>query len=284
MKIRWIMDISNFSWVPSITTTAFFAVVLFLARNLITNRLTKSVQHEYDVKLEALRSQFRESEERFKADLHTKETEIVALRTGAMDVMASRQIYLDKRRLEAVDQILEAFTALNPARSLSATMSIYKFKEVAEKAEYDPKTREFFKAFGMGVDAKSLDINMYSKARPFVSPMVWATFSAFRAICLHAVVRWHVICYGLGSRDLTDNEAINNLIKSVLPHLGPYLDEHGPVCYNSLLEGLESKLMQEIDLMISGSESDKECIDKAANILKHANKINEDVTRCQAST
>ena len=75
-------------WLPSITTTSLFALALWLSRKLFVTRLTRSVGHEFDKQLEALRS-----------DLHAREAEIEALRSGALTAIASRQIALDKRVL-----------------------------------------------------------------------------------------------------------------------------------------------------------------------------------------
>ena len=102
------------SWLPSVTTTALLALALWLGRNLIATRLVKSVEHEFNTKLESLRAELRKNEEElFKADLRSKEAEIAALRGGAMTAMASRQVALDKRRLDAVDQLWSALTALD---------------------------------------------------------------------------------------------------------------------------------------------------------------------------
>lgn len=77
------------------------ATLGWLARNLILTRLKATVQHEFDGKLEALRTDLRKSEESFRADLRAKETDIQVLRSGALSGMASRQATLDKRRLQA---------------------------------------------------------------------------------------------------------------------------------------------------------------------------------------
>jgi len=111
------MDLN--SWFPPLITTALFAAALWLGRNVISTRLTKSVEYEFNKKLELVRSQMRESEERLKAELRTKETEIAALRSGALSALASRQVALDKRRLEAVDQLWASVTALGPARAIA---------------------------------------------------------------------------------------------------------------------------------------------------------------------
>ncbi|MBI3902634.1 MAG: hypothetical protein HY306_06785 [Nitrosomonadales bacterium] len=109
-------------WLPPISTTAIFGLVLWLGRNLIATRLTKSVQHEFDTKLESLRTELRKNEELFRADLRAKEAEIAVLRSGAMTAMASRQVAFDKRRLEAIDQLWSAFIALGPAKWILVSM------------------------------------------------------------------------------------------------------------------------------------------------------------------
>mgnify|MGYP007037817717 CR=1 FL=1 len=66
----------------------------WLGRHLITTRLKASVQHEFDEKLEAIRTEFRKSEESFKSDLRAKENQIAALQGGALSGMVSRQAAL----------------------------------------------------------------------------------------------------------------------------------------------------------------------------------------------
>lgn len=260
---------SLYYWLP----TALFAAALWLGRNLISTRLTKSVQHEFDTKLEVLRSQLKESEERLKADLRVKETEIAVLRSGAMSAMASRQIAVDKRRLEAIDQLWTAFNSLNPARYLSIALSTLKFEAVAKKTETDPKMRQFVETLGAGFDPKTLDHASAAKARPFVSQVAWATYSAYTAVCMHAVTRWQVLRFGLGTQDLINNDLIGKLIKAALPHLTDYINEHGPNCYHLVLESLETKLLQDIQAMLAGVESDKASIKQAAEILKCSNEV-----------
>ena len=119
-------------WIPATATTLVLAGLLWLMRSLIATRLAKSVQHEFDAKLEKLRAQFRKSEEVLKADLRSKETEISALRSGAMTALANRQIALDRRRLDAVDQLWSAVTALAPARVISHMMASIKFEAAAK--------------------------------------------------------------------------------------------------------------------------------------------------------
>jgi hypothetical protein len=265
------MDLSP--WLPSVATTGLFAAALWLARKLIVARLARSIEHEFNAKLEALRTQFREGEERLRADLRAREAELGALRSGALSALASRQAALDKRRLEAVDQLWAAVTALAPARTIAMSMSVFNFKLVAARAAHDPKLRSFFETIGAGFDQKNLDLSGAAKARPFVNPMVWAVFSAIQAIIFNAVMRWQVVRAGLGPEDFARYDVMNGLIKSVLPNHANYVDEHGPDGYFHLLEALDSRLLAEIQTMLSGVQADKESVDQAAEILRRAEDL-----------
>lgn len=260
-------------WLPALTTTGLLAAALWLGRQLISTRLTKSVEHEFDKKIESVRADMRASEERLKAQLREKEAEISALRSGALSVLASRQAALDKRRLEAVDQIWASFNALAPTRGLAASMSVIKFESAAQQAEHDPKVRQFFEMMGAGFDAKTLDLSGAAKARPFLTPLVWAIFSAIQAVTMHSVMRWHVLKGGLGTTDFADTKAIEKLVVAALPHYAEYLEKNGPSVYYYVLEALDARLLAEIQNMLSGVESDRASIEQAAEIVRQANAL-----------
>lgn len=262
-------------WFPALTTTAALAAVLWLCRQLISTRLTKSVEHEFNTKIESVRMEMHASEERLKAQLREKEAEISALRSGALTALASRHASLDKRRLEAVDQLWASFNALAPARAIAANLSVIKFESAAKLAENDPKVRQFFEMIGAGFDLKTLDLSGAAKARPFLTPLVWAIFSAIQAITFHSVMRWHILKGGLGTTDFSDNKAIENLVVAALPHYAEYLEKNGPSVYYHVLEALDARLLDEIQNMLLGVESDKASIEQAAEIVRQANALQE---------
>jgi hypothetical protein len=265
------MDLSP--WFPALTTTGMLAGALWLGRELISTRLTKSVQHDFDKKLESVKAEFRASEERFRAQLREKEAEISALRSGVLTVLASRQAALDKRRLEAVDQLWSSFDALAPARAIAANIAVIDFESAAKQAEKDPKVRQFFEQIEQGFDLKSLDLTGAAKARPFLSPMVWAVYSAIRAITFHSVMRLQILKAGLGTKDFADHKAIQRLVVAALPHYSEYLEKHGPSVYYYVLEALDEKLLAELQSMLSGSEGDKASLQQAAEIIRQANAL-----------
>lgn len=267
------MDVTP--WIPSITTTSLLAVALWLGRNVIKTRLTKSVEHEFNTKLEALRSEFRQREELLKADLRSKETDIATLRSGVMDAMASRHMAMDKRRLEAVDQLWSAVTAQAPAKAVASFMAVLKFEAVAEEAARNREFRQIFEAMGLGCDPKTFDLSGAAKARPFVSSMAWALYSAYSAIAGVAVIKLQAIKSGIGAKDFSSKEVVAKLVKAALPHRSRYIDEHGDVAYYYLLDELEQRLLEECRKMLAGEETDKTGLERAAEIVKLSTQLSE---------
>lgn len=271
------MSISD--WIPPITTAAGLGIVGWLLRNWISTRLAKSVGFEFDRKLELLKAELRTSEERLRADLRAKEAEIATLRVGAMTALSNRQIAVDKRRLDAIDQLWASVLSLSKARGISLMMSVLKFEAVAESAERDPKMRDFLKGISGGFNI-STDLNLgdASKARPFVSPLAWATYTAMVAIISNGAMRWHVAQGGLGAKDFSDHSALANMIKAALPEYSGYVNEHGILGIHFLVEKLELKLLEEFRVMMSGANADRASVQQAAEILKYSTELAKEPT------
>lgn len=270
-------------WIPAVSTTFLFGLAVWLFRKLIVTRLAKSVQHEFDNKLEVIQAELRRSEESFKADLRSKENQIAALRGGALSALASRQAVLDKRRLEAVEQIWEAVTSLARLKYASQIMGTIKFDVASAMAAKDPKMREAFEVFATPMDKVDTPENKNAeKARPFVPQIAWALFSAYRAIILLAVTQFHLLKSGLDGTKLL--AAPENLIKAALPHRTEYIEKHGYAAYSYLLDELESRLLAELQKMFEGGESGKATIDQASAIVKEVDRAMESARSANAET
>ena len=270
-------------WVPAISTTALLGFVLWLLRSFISNWLAKSVQHEFDKKLETLRTNLRKSEESFKADLRSKETQITDLRGAAMSGLANRQVALYKRRIEAVDQLWSAFTSLGPLKGASALMAVVKFEASAQEAAKNPKMREMFESIGKPFDLRKMQKSDASKARPFVSQIAWAFFSAYQAILLFAVLKIHMLKAGIDLPEGLDTEFVTKMIQVALPHQTEYIKKYGSSAFHYLLDELESRLLEELQKILQGVESDQASIEQAAAILKESERFMEKLSQSAPS-
>lgn len=260
-------------WVPALSTTALLVMAGWLGRHLLMTRLKASVSHEFDEKLEKLRSQFRGSEERLKADLQAKEAEIGALRSGALTAMASRQVTVDKRRLQAIDQMWSAVSKLAPAKAVVSMMAPLKFEVAAERAVNEPRLQQLFESLSGGVDIAKLDQSAAHRARPFVTPMAWALYSALVAVVSQALLRATVLRSGVDPKGLLKKDTLPQLLKAVLPDFAGHIDQYGSLSDPFILEQLEAELLKELQKMAEGVASDQASVDRAAEILKRVTNL-----------
>jgi hypothetical protein len=249
-------------WIPAGT----LALIVWLARNLIVTRLKAAVQSEFDIKLAEVSADLRKSEEFLKSELRAKDAEISALRDGAMTALVSRQVAVDKRRLEAVDQVWASVTSLNQARAASRFLSHLNFEALARGVKSNPKVQEFLNAPCFQYDPKQLrpDANA---ARPFVTPMVWAVYSALFSVCTHAPMVADAIRSGLDVDQLIDQAPMQRLVAAALPELADQVAKvknHG--WYDIYIVPLERRLLEELRSMLDGQSLDRERVGQAAKI------------------
>jgi hypothetical protein len=232
------------------------------------------VKHEFDTKLENLKAELKTKEEVLKADLRVKENELAALRGGAMSAIASRQMAIDKRRLKAIDQLWDAFNKLAPLRNMAEIIAVYDFDAAAKAAESNPKLRQAFEMLAQLADPAKIDFGEAHKARPFVSPMGWAYFAAYNAIAMQAMAKAQVLRFGMPAK-LVSNDKITNLVKTALPEFAATIDQHGDAIYHYLLEILESKLLTELQRMLTDTEAFRANVEQAAQIVQQSNSLME---------
>jgi len=270
---------SIIDWIPAISTSVLLGFVLWLLRSVISTRLKSSVQHEFNEKLEKLRTTLRNSEQSFKADLKSKENEIGILRNGAIAKLSSRSEVLDRRRIDAVEQLWAAVMALAPAKAVSATMAVIKFDAAVKVAVDNPKAREMFAKIGGKFNKQKMYTNDADKVRPFVTDIAWAMFSAYRSIVAAAVIRFELLKTGLDIPKIVDTAAIDKLITAALPHQAEYVKKFGADAYYYLLDELESRLLEELRKMLQGAESDKETVEQAAKIIKESELVMASISK-----
>jgi hypothetical protein len=265
-------------WVPPISTTGAFAVILWLSRTAIQARITKSVQHEFDEKLETLRTTLRKNEEVFKAELREKAAQIEVLRSGAISGLMNRQAVLYKRRIEAVEKLWAAIGRLAPAKNASTYLVSFKFEETLKETAKKPELQAVFEMLGKTIDLKKLSVSDISNERPFVSKIAWALYSAYQAIVTLAVLKLTMLQTGIDRADFIDKNSTLRLVEAALPHQKEYIKEHGDIAYHFLLEELEQRLLDELQKIIQGEESDKAGVEQAAKILTETERIMRDIS------
>ncbi|WAG07850.1 hypothetical protein NRZ30_01965 [Aeromonas jandaei] len=261
-------------WFPALTTTAVFSGVLWLARSLISTRLTNSVKSEFESKLEFLRS-----------ELKAKELQIESLRSGAMSGLITRQAALYQRKLEAIDQIWDSVKELDKAKHCSTAIATLNFESCLTVSTKNPKFRDFIEKIGGDFDLKSLDLSGANLARPFITPLAWAYYSAFLAIITSAVIKMQILKVGMEKADvILKSDYPQKLIKTVLPLRAKYLDENGDSVHHFLLDEIEQLLLLELKNIQDGNEVDKDNAQRAAAINKEVERLTREINGMNAGT
>lgn len=247
-------------WLASVTTASAFAVVLWLCRGLIATRLKSSVSHEFNAKLEAL-----------KAELAAKQSQIDALRSGALSSMTARHNALFERRLSAAEELWEAVIGLAGAKGVAKTIAAIKYENALRVAERDPRTREFFERIG----GSPVNFHQVSaeKVRPFISKLTWAYYHAYQSILVHSVLRMQLLRSGLNMPDIIDTVGVVSVVKAALPHQAGYIDQQGYEALPYLLDELECKILDALSEMMTSQEADKAVLEQAAAIVSAADKL-----------
>ncbi|WP_188013208.1 hypothetical protein [Photobacterium damselae] len=252
-------------WVPSLVTTSGFAGVLWLSRKLIITRLKNAVKHEYDVKLEEL-----------KAEIRSKESDIQALRDGALSGVINRSSVLYERRVKAVEELWEAVTSLAAAKNISSKLAVLNIEAISKKVGHDDTVQQMVNAWFGNFDMNSVDVKAATNARPFISPLAWAYFDAYMAIISHSLIRMHSLRIGIGD-DFSDINGITKVVKQALPHQLDYIEKFGASGFHHLLDELENKILVEIQVTLNGEEFDQQSITQANKILKASQELTDEL-------
>ncbi|MDQ0074511.1 hypothetical protein J2W34_006335 [Variovorax boronicumulans] len=238
---------------PFISWAALLTAAAALGKAVILTRLTASVKHEFDERLE-----------RFRSDLKDKESELQMLRNHALSGLKDRQSALQAKQFEAIDQLWAAWSSFAGLRLSLSIVGTMKYDEMLKISKTDPNMRGLFADLDV-FDLKSVKLDG-DMARPYVSPLAWAIFQAYSVLLITGVMKIKQAKHGVGT-PLFDDEGITRILKAVLPEHTALIDEIGVGAYPSLLGPLEEKFLSELASMLKGEASEQSSMDQAKKIL-----------------
>ncbi len=261
--------------IASIPTVAL-AGIIWLLRNIIITRLTNSVRYEFEQKIEKLKSSLRQNETSFKIDLETKNKEIETLRNSVLSSISNHQIALNQRRVIAVEQLWVEVESLAAAKHVSRIMSRVNIpkieKEIKQKTVTGKSFIEDMVKISGNFDITKLPHSNGAAIRPFVSPLSWSLFSAYKAIIQRSCLQLEFLKKGL-TTEFIDSKNVANLIEVALPHQKPVIERYGVDTGFIFLEEIEIALLKDLDSTLRGEKYDKQNIKRATAILEESNAI-----------
>jgi len=260
-------------WIPAISTTTLLAGSLWLARNLISTRLTNSVRHEYDQKLATLNAELTKKQETLKADLRLKELQLESLKATALNGISKRQSVLFDKQVQAIEILWSQVIDLLPAKGAAQNLAVISFDSSLKLSSEDPKAREMFEMIGSNVSLTSIDTKCTHKIRPFISPVAWAYFIAYSSILSHAIMKTHMLKKGLNFPDIVNGKNLRKVLITALPHRKEYIEKVDSGAYFHLLDELESLMLLSFNNTLKGENEDKAALLQASELIKASEEL-----------
>ena len=252
----------------SFGSAALLAVLGFFFRTLIVTRLTRSVQHEFDTKLEAIRSEYRERESRITEDLRRKGATIDALRTQTFNAVSSRRIAVDGRRLNAIDTIWTIVVSeLRVLAGASTTLAAFNFEPTMRAAAANEQLREMFRNMLPAEGDRQTLPGRAEACRPYLTARAWALFYAHYSIVMFGYFQMKLLASGINQPNLLTTENIERIIGAALPHQLNYIRQYGSSVYSYLLGELEGTLLAELRSALDGREATAAIVADTADLL-----------------
>ncbi|MBN1916711.1 MAG: hypothetical protein JW889_02280 [Verrucomicrobia bacterium] len=276
------MDLTTLlTWLSNAAGTALVLLIPLAVpawRATVGRYLAGLMQHHFDERLEGLKSQLRKAEETFKNELRQKEQQIRTLVDTTLSQRSSRQTALDARRLQAVEKLWAAKSKLDRLKLAASFMSGINFEVAARQSGKDEKTRTLFSMLdktALGDKMEDL-LTSIEPERPFLTPVVWAAYSAYQSVLHLPAVQLKFLASGVGEPDLINTKHASDLLKATLPQFKDYIDKYGAAAHYQLLEILEQNLLKAVWDMLEGKETDAATLAHAAEIIHLAGEVQRD--------
>ncbi|WP_163268740.1 hypothetical protein [Chelativorans alearense] len=235
------------------------------------------VQHHFDQQIETLKSELRRSEEQFAADLRERDRQLRTLSDTTLSLRSTRQMALDARRLQAVEKLWAAKIAIDRMKLAAGLLSSVNLEELFKAADKgDTRTQALGamldKMSGVDLEKAASQASALSE-QPFLSPDVWALFSAYTGVMTHSVVILKSLALGT-TKVLKKEDTLKPLMLVALPEYKDYIEKFGFSGYYHLLDKLEQKLLNAIMEMLDGKALDNATLKRSAEILSAVQGLN----------
>jgi hypothetical protein len=254
------------------------AIAVPVSRDVVVKWIAGRMQLGVDSRIESLRSDLRKAEETFKGEIRANEQRFNSAVNVALTSLSGRQSAVTVRRLQAIDRLWAHKAKLDGVKPASQFMNKIKFEAAAKASKEQSGMKELFgfvdKMYLGSFNKQATDDRLQSleAERPFLSPVVWALYSAYNMALMRAVVEIKLLMVGVGEPELLTSTPTDNLLKAALPDLSAYIDKYSASGYYHLLDILETRLLAATQDMLAGKEADAASLELAQSILQAASR------------
>jgi hypothetical protein len=261
------------SWVDVAWTVGILSAAGLFFRERFAKLIDAKIQHRHNAELEKLQDELSRSSK-----------EIDTLRTSILSLRAQRQAGIEKRRLEAIDQLWAAVKALQPRKGEVAVMAVINFENAARDAQHDSRVRELFESIGGGKleEEEAIPQHQAHEAQPYLSPLAWALFYAYQAAIAYSFMQLSILKTGVGPDVIKSPEEMVALLSAALPDWKVRLEKFGTAMFLHAVDELEKRLLAELRRIIAGEEEDAEHIAASAQIAARIEEARQKQREAQA--
>lgn len=245
--------------VYTVGTGTVLAGLAYLCRELIATRLKASVQHEFDVKVERLRG-----------ELKVAEANVQLLAGNVISGMMARQAELTRRRMEGIDTLWASWISLSALKFAVVVSSRLDFEAIRRAMPETEGLAKMLEELDKN-NIEQLDWNGGLKARPWVSPLAWAIYSAYTSIIATSIFR--IKSSKASIPDVLDDASVLAVVREALPERAAEIDKHGLIYVESYWQDLEAKLHAEFQAMLTRGDDDAAALQHAERILRAVKKL-----------
>ncbi|WP_108063755.1 hypothetical protein [Poseidonibacter lekithochrous] len=243
--------------------------LLFIFKTVIKEFFTNSIKHDYDIKLEVL-----------KSELTQNENDLKALRESALEGVSKRQSILYKKQIQSVEILWKDVIILSKYKYISSLINSLNFEKASVLAEKDTKIRDTFKMIEGEYNIKTVDFFAGENVKPFISELGWAYYKAYKLIIQNDMLKFEILKIGLNEESLYNNKTLENLLIATIPEKKDLIINK-TITSHYLFEILEEKLLRELKKFLKGEENNKESIELASKIMKEVDKIQKEIIDTQ---
>jgi hypothetical protein len=173
--------------VSAVTSTVVLALGFFIVKTFFRATFENWLAHQFNLKLEENKSALRKQEDELKAEFAAQEKRLESLKSAALFGMTARNQVIDKRRVEALERLWNGVIEVRPLRVVAQHTAVLKMDVlIARAARGDAQATKVQQYAAMlwkssGLEGFKLP-NIPDRERPFIPPLVWSLFSAYRQL------------------------------------------------------------------------------------------------------
>lgn len=219
------------SWISSVFTSSVITSSLaFIFGIILKSKIETKFRLYQEKKMEDFKANIREKEEYLKSEIRLLEQKNATLYQIFSSRQSNRLSNLDKRKLQAVENIWKCACSLENYKRLSISTQSLKMEAILRESQLDKPNSEKYRKF----IKKILEIHGLSDPaplenadieRPFLNEISWAYFSLYKSSLIFQFSQLLLSSVGQGNM-IKNYDDLANAAKKLLPEHSNFIQKN----------------------------------------------------------